>query len=308
MYKYILKRLVTLIPVILGVTLIIFLIMDLTPGDPARLVLGNMASEEALDAFREEQGLDDPMPVRYAKYVVNMCRGSFGSSYKTGRAVMSELMDRFPATMQLAVASILFALVISVPIGIVSAVKQNSVFDNVGMVVALLGIAMPAFWLGLIMIITFSLRLGWLPSGGYGALKNLILPAFTVGASCAANIARITRSSMLEIIRQDYIRTARAKGVSKTKVVLKHAMKNCWIPVITVAGLQFGTLLGGIVIIENVFAWPGVGNFLLTSITSKDTPCVLGAIVLFTVVFSVVNLAVDIIYAFVDPRIKAQYK
>ena len=308
MYKYILKRLLTLIPVILGVVLIIFLIMDLTPGDPARMVLGNMASEEALDAFREEQGLNDPLLVRYVRYVLDLCRGDLGNSYKTNRSVMTELMDRFPATIQLAVASIFFALVVSVPIGIVSAVKQNSVFDNVGMVVALLGIAMPAFWLGLILIIAFSLNLNWLPSGGYGTWQNLILPAFTAGAACAANIARITRSSMLEIIRQDYMRTARAKGVSKTKVVLHHGMKNCWIPVITVAGLQFGTLLGGIVIIENVFAWPGVGNFLLTSITSKDTPCVLGPIVLFTVVFSIVNLIVDIIYAFVDPRIKAQYK
>lgn len=308
MYKYILKRLLTLIPVILGVVLIIFLIMDLTPGDPARMVLGNMASEEALDAFREEQGLNDPLLVRYVRYVLDLCRGDLGNSYKTNRSVMTELMDRFPATIQLAVASIFFALVVSVPIGIVSAVKQNSVFDNVGMVVALLGIAMPAFWLGLILIIAFSLNLNWLPSGGYGTWQNLILPAFTAGAACAANIARITRSSMLEIIRQDYMRTARAKGVSKTKVVLHHGMKNCWIPVITVAGLQFGTLLGGIVIIENVFAWPGVGNFLLTSITSKDTPCVLGSIVLFTVVFSIVNLIVDIIYAFVDPRINAQYK
>ena len=308
MYKYILKRLLTLIPVILGVVLIIFLIMDLTPGDPARMVLGNMASEEALDAFREEQGLNDPLLVRYVRYVLDLCRGDLGNSYKTNRSVMTELMDRFPATIQLAVASIFFALVVSVPIGIVSAVKQNSVFDNVGMVVALLGIAMPAFWLGLILIIAFSLNLNWLPSGGYGTWQNLILPAFTAGAACAANIARITRSSMLEIIRQDYMRTARAKGVSKTKVVLHHGMKNCWIPVITVAGLQSGTLLGGIVIIENVFAWPGVGNFLLTSITSKDTPCVLGSIVLFTVVFSIVNLIVDIIYAFVDPRIKAQYK
>ena len=226
MYKYILKRLLTLIPVILGVVLIIFLIMDLTPGDPARMVLGNMASEEALDAFREEQGLNDPLLVRYVRYVLDLCRGDLGNSYKTNRSVMTELMDRFPATIQLAVASIFFALVVSVPIGIVSAVKQNSVFDNVGMVVALLGIAMPAFWLGLILIIAFSLNLNWLPSGGYGTWQNLILPAFTAGAACAANIARITRSSMLGIIRQDYMRTARAKGVSKTKVVLHHGMKN----------------------------------------------------------------------------------
>lgn len=308
MYKYILKRLFTLIPVILGVILIIFLIMDLTPGDPARMVLGGMASEEALDEFRTEHGLNDPLFVRYGKYVLNMLRGDLGTSYKTNRSVWTELMDRFPATMQLSIASILFALVVSVPIGVISAVKQNSVFDNVGMVVCLLGIAMPAFWLGLLVIIAFSVNLNWFPPNGYGSFKNLVLPAFTAGAACAANIARITRSSMLEIIRADYMRTARSKGVGKLAVIMRHGMKNCWIPVITVAGLQFGTMLGGIVIIENVFAWPGVGNFLLTSITSKDTPCVLGAIVMFTVVFSMVNLLVDIVYAFVDPRIRAQYQ
>lgn len=308
MHKYILKRLLTLIPVILGVILIIFFIMDLTPGDPARMVLGGMASEEALAEFREAHGLNDPMLIRYFRYVLDILRGDLGNSYKTGRSVWTELMDRFPATMQLAIASIFFALVISVPIGVISAVKQNSVFDNVGMVVSLLGIAMPAFWLGLLVIIAFAVNLQWFPPNGYGEFKNLVLPAITAGSACAANIARITRSSMLEIIRADYMRTARAKGVGKSVVILRHGMKNCWIPIITVAGLQFGTMLGGIVIIENVFAWPGVGNFLLTSITNKDTPCVLGAIVLFTVVFSMVNLLVDIIYAFVDPRIKAQYQ
>ena len=294
-----------MIPVILGVILIIFLIMDLTPGDPARMVLGGMASEEALDSFRAEHGLNDPLLVRYIKYVANMFRGDLGNSYKTGRSVWTELMDRFPATMQLSVASILFALIISVPIGVISAVKQNSVFDNVGMVVCLLGIAMPAFWLGLLVIIAFAVNLNWFPPNGYGTLKHLVLPAFTAGAACAANIARITRSSMLEIIRADYMRTARAKGVGKMKVIMHHGMKNCWIPVITVAGLQFGTMLGGWL---RFLIQPWLGNFLLTSITSKDTPCVLGAIVLFTVVFSIVNLLVDIIYAFVDPRIKAQYQ
>lgn len=308
MHKYILKRLLTLIPVILGVILIIFLIMELTPGDPARMVLGGMASEEALEEFREAHGLNDPFPVRYGRYVLNMLRGDLGTSYKTNRSVWTELMDRFPATMQLSVASILFALLISVPIGVISAVKQNSVFDNVGMIICLLGIAMPAFWLGMVVVLMFSVNLDWFPPSGYGSLSHLVLPAFTAGAACAANIARITRSSMLEIIRADYMRTARSKGIGKLAVIMRHGMKNCWIPVITVAGLQFGTMLGGIVIIENVFAWPGVGAFLLTSITSKDTPCVLGAIVMFTVVFSIVNLLVDIIYAFVDPRIRAQYQ
>lgn len=307
MHRYILKRLATLIPVIIGVTFIIFFIMDFTPGDPARLTLGNMASQEAVDAFREEQGLNDPFWVRFGRYVLKMARGDLGISYRTRKPVFVELTSRFPATMVLAITSIFLALALSVPIGILSAVRQNSIFDNIGMVLALLGIAMPLFWLGLVLIMTFSLNLGWLPSGGYGSLKQLILPAFTVGAGCAANIARITRSSMLEIIRQDYIRTAKAKGVSRRNVIFVHALRNAWIPIITVAGLQFGTLLGGIVIVENVFSWPGVGNFLLTSINIKDTPCVLGAIALFTISFSIVNLLVDILYAYIDPRIKSQY-
>lgn len=308
MYKYIFKRLLALIPVVLGVVLLIFIIMSMTPGDPARMVLGNMASEEAIEEFRITHGLNDPLLVRYGRYVMDMMKGSLGNSYRTGHSVLGELLARFPATMQLATASIIFALIFSVPIGALSALKQNSVFDNVGMVVSLIGIAMPAFWLGLLLIISFSLKLRWFPSSGAGSWEFLVLPTIANGVSCFANIARITRSSMLEVIRQDYIRTARAKGVSKRDVTIKHAIRNCWIPIITIAGLQFGTMLGGTVIIENVFGWPGVGDFLLKSITSKDTPCVLGAIVLFTVVFSMVNLAVDIIYAYVDPRVKTQYQ
>lgn len=308
MHKYVIKRLLALVPVILGVTLIIFLIMDLTPGDPARIVLGNMASEEAITDFKETHGLNDPLIVRYIHYIIDMLKGSLGNSYRTNRLVMDELLARFPATMELAAASIILAVAVSVPIGVLSAIKQNSIFDNAGMVISLIGIAMPGFWLGLMLIIIFSLNLGLLPSGGNDAWYCIILPAITNGVSCCANIARITRSSMLEVIRQDYIRTARAKGVSKRKVMIRHAMKNCWIPIITVAGLQFGTMLGGTVVIENVFAWPGVGDFLLKSIKTQDTPCVLGSIVMFTIVFSIVNLLVDIIYAFIDPRIKAQYR
>lgn len=308
MYKYILKRLLMLIPVIIGVTFIIFVIMDLTPGDPARLVLGGMASNEAVETYREELGLNQPLLIRYFNYMSGIVQGDFGTSYKTGRAVFVELASRFPATLQLAVAGMFVAILFSIPIGIISAVKQYSLVDNIGMVLALLGIAMPPFWLGLMLILFFSLKLGWLPSSGFGSWISLILPAITVGTACMANITRIMRSSMLEIIRQDYIRTARAKGVGKTKVVVKHALKNALIPVITVAGLQFGTLLGGTVIVENVFAWPGVGTFLISSISTKDTPAVLGAVVLFTVCFSIVNLLVDIIYGFIDPRIKAEYK
>lgn len=308
MIRYVIKRLLALIPVLLGVILIIFLIMDLTPGDPARLVLGNMAPTEALEAFREQHGLNDPIPVRYGRYVAGVFQGDFGTSWRTGLSVTSEVLERFPATLELAFYSLFFSFLLMVPLGIVSAVKQNSLVDNVGMVVSLIGIAMPSFWLGLVLILQFSLNWGLFPSGGYGTIRHLALPVLTTGALTMANIARMTRSSMLEIIRQDYIRTALAKGVRKRDVILKHALRNAWIPVITVVGIQFGTLLGGIVIVENVFSWPGLGNFLLTSIQRKDTPAVLGGVVFMTMVFCLVNLAVDIIYAYVDPRIKAQYK
>jgi len=308
MWKYVLKRLMALIPVLLAIILLIFAIMEFTPGDEATMALGGMASEEAKEAWREAQGLNDSFVVRYANYIYGIVQGDFGTSFRTNKAVLDEIATRLPVTIELAVVSIIFALLVSVPIGLISAVKQNTIFDYTGMVAALLGIAMPSFWLGMLLILLFALQLGWLPSGGSGSLSALILPAFTVGASCAANLARITRSSMLEIIRQDYIRTAKAKGVSRRTVILKHALRNSWIPIITVAGLQFGTLLGGIVVVENVFAWPGLGNYLITCITSKDTPSVLGVIVIFTIIFALVNLLVDIIYAFVDPRIKAQYK
>ena len=308
MWKYIVKRILALIPVLLAIILLIFAIMEFTPGDEATMALGGMASEEAKQEWRDEQGLDKPFLVRYVNYVVDLVKGEMGTSYRTSKAISSEIGQRLPATGVLAVVSILFALLISVPVGLISAVRQNTIFDYTGMVFALLGIAIPSFWLGMLLILLFSLKLGWLPSGGSGTIAQLIMPAFTVGASCAANLARITRSSMLEVIRQDYIRTAKAKGVPKKKVILRHALRNSWIPIITVAGLQFGTLLGGIVVVENVFAWPGLGNYVITSITSKDTPAVLGVIVVMTVIFALVNLLVDIIYAFVDPRIKAQYQ
>lgn len=307
MYKFIIKRLLALIPVLICVVLLIYAIMEFTPGDPAVMTLGGMASEEQKAEWREEQGLNKSFLIRYADYVIGMVQGDLGTSYRTSKPVWQEIISRLPATVELAVASILIALILAVPIGIISAIRQNTIFDYTGMVAAMLGIAMPSFWLGMLLILLFSVNLSWLPSGGYGSFKYLVLPAITMGTCCAANIARITRSSMLEIIRQDYIRTARAKGVSSKKVILKHALKNSWIPIITVAGLQFGTLLGGIVVVENVFAWPGLGNYLLTSINGKDTPAVLGSIVVFTAIFGLVNLLVDIIYAFVDPRIKAQY-
>lgn len=308
MYKYVIKRLLMLIPVVIGVSFMVFFIMSLTPGDTAKAILGENAPKEALEKFREESGLNDPVPVQYGRYMIGLVRGDLGESYKTGRSVASEIFSRFPATLRLSFWGMIFAVGLSIPIGIISATKQYSALDNVSMVLALLGIATPNFWLGLMLIIVFSLHLGWLPSAGAEGWTSLILPVITLGTQCMASITRTTRSSMLEVVRQDYIRTAKAKGVSQKVTIWKHALKNALIPVVTVVGLQFGSLLGGAVLTETVFAWPGVGTFLVNSIKAKDTPSVMGSVIVFCVCFSVVNLIVDILYAYIDPRIKSKYK
>lgn len=308
MYKYVLKRLLMLIPVILGVSFLVFFIMSLAPGDPARTILGETAPIESVMALREELGLNDPVIVRYVNYMVDLLHGDLGESYKTGQPVISEILSRFPATLTLAFWGMLFAVVLSIPIGIISATKQYSIMDRVSMVFALLGVATPNFWLGLMLIIGFSLNLKWFPSGGNDGWSSLVLPVITLGTGCMASITRITRSSMLEVIRQDYIRTAKAKGVNKKAVIYKHALKNALIPVVTVVGLQFGSLLGGAVLTESVFSWPGVGTFLVNSIKAQDTPAVLGCVIVFCICFSIVNLVVDILYAYIDPRIKSKYK
>lgn len=309
MHKYVIKRLLMLIPVILGVSFLVFFIMSLSPGDPARTILGENAPQESVDALREELGLNDPVIVQYVNYMKDLLHGDLGESYKSGRPVFGEIVARFPATLKLAFWGMVFAVVLSIPIGIISATKQYSITDSVSMVFALLGVATPNFWLGLMLIIGFSLKLRWFPSGGMEAgWRSLILPVITLGTGCMANITRTTRSSMLEVIRQDYIRTAKAKGVSRNKVINKHALKNALIPVVTVIGLQFGSLLGGAVLTEAVFSWPGVGTFLVSSIKAKDTPAVLGCVIVFSICFSIVNLCVDLLYAYIDPRIKSKYK
>lgn len=309
MHKYIIKRLLMMIPVIIGVSFLVFFIMALTPGDPARTILGETAPQESVDALREELGLNDPIPIRYINYMKDLLRGDLGNSYKTGRPVFNEVMELYPATLQLAFWGMLFSVVLSIPIGIISATRQYSIMDNVSMVFALIATATPNFWLGLMLIIVFALNLRILPSGGNtDGWMSLILPVITLGTSSLANITRTTRSSMLEVIRQDYIRTAKAKGVSKNKVINVHALKNALIPVVTVIGLQFGSLLGGAVLTETVFSWPGMGSYLINSIKSQDTPAVLGCVIVFSVSFSIVNLIVDILYAYIDPRIKSKYK
>lgn len=313
MSKYIIKRLLMLIPVIIGVTFIVFFILNLSPGDPAAIILGEQATEEALEMKREELGLNDPLLVRYGRYMWDMVHGDLGVSYKNSISVWDQVIDRFPNTCILAIAGIFVALIIGIPTGIISAKKQYSAIDNVSMILALIGVAMPNFWFGLIMVIVFSLTLGWLPSQGMGAgfiplLQSLVLPALTLGTGCAATITRMTRSSMLEVIRQDYVSTARAKGVNEKIITYRHMLRNALIPIITAVGLQFGSLLGGAMLTETVFSWPGLGRLMVDAIKSKDIPLVLGSIIFMATTFTVVNLVVDIIYAFVDPRIKSQYK
>lgn len=313
MYKYVVKRLLMLIPVLLGVTFIVFFILNLSPGDPAAMILGDQASAEALEMKREELGLNDPLLVRYGRYIWDMVHGDLGVSYKNNISVWDQVMERFPNTAILAVAGILVALLIGIPTGIISAKKQYSAIDNCSMVLALIGVAMPNFWFGLLMVIIFALNLGWLPSQGMGEggielLKSLVLPALTLGTGSAAMITRMTRSSMLEVIRQDYISTARSKGVSERNITYRHMLRNAMIPIVTAVGLQFGTLLGGAMLTETVFSWPGLGRLMVDSIKSKDIPMVLGSVIFLAIMFTVVNLIVDLIYAFIDPRIKSQYK
>jgi len=308
MWKFIAKRLVAMVPVLLGVTLVIYLILNMAPGDPAKVILGEQATPEQIAELREEMGLNDPVLVQYARYIFNLVQGDMGESYNSGLKCNVEIFARFPNTLRLTICAISLAVILALPIGIIAAVKQNSIFDGVSMFIALIGLSMPVFWLGLLLILFFSLRLGWFPSSGADGWKSLVLPTVTLGFQQMASIARVTRSSMLEVIRADYIRTARAKGVAESKVITKHALKNALIPTVTVVGLQFGGMLGGSVMTESVYAWPGVGRLMVQSINKRDIPMVLGCVIMFSVTSSVVNLLVDVLYGFIDPRIKSQYK
>ncbi len=308
MYKYILKRLLMLIPVIIGISFLVYFILSLTPGDPAKLILGDTATEETITQLKEELGLDQPIIVQYGKYMFRLVQGDFGKSYSTKRDVFGEIRQRFPVTITIALSSMLVSVLIAIPVGIICATKQYSVMDTVSMVFCLLGVSMPNFWLGLMLILLFSVTLGLLPSGGVESYKSFILPALTLGINGAANIARMMRSSMLEVIRQDYIRTAKAKGVKRRKVIFKHAFRNALMPVVTIVGIQFGVYLGGAILTETVFSLPGTGRLMLDAIRSKDIPTVCGCVIVFATCFSLVNLLVDIVYGFIDPRIKSAYR
>ncbi|MGC7871885.1 ABC transporter permease [Desulfosporosinus sp. SYSU MS00001] len=336
MLRYIIKRLLMLIPVLLGVSIIVFLIMRVFSPDPAPIVLGQHATQQAADAWRQVNGLNDPIYLQYFHYLKGALTGDLGTSYYTKLPVVKEIMSRFPATIELAFVAIILASFFGIVIGVISAVKKNSIFDNAGMFLALIGVSMPIFWLGILLIILFSGALHWLPSNGrinpllapahitgfflidslmagnmdsfFDALKHIILPASALAMYSMAIITRMTRSSMLDTLQQDFIRTARAKGVPEGKVIRKHALRNGLIPIVTVIGLQLGSLLGGAVLTETVFSWPGIGAYTVECILKSDFPVVQGVVLLVATIYVLMNLIVDVIYAFLDPRIKYSKK
>ena len=307
MHRYVIKRLLLLIPVIIGVSLFIFVAMELAAGDVTDVLGGDDMTAEQLHALRERLGLNDPLLVRYAKYLWGLLHGDLGNSYITGKPVMEIYIEKLPATMKLATATCIVAVALSLPLGIYAARHRGTIQDNLAAVAGILGLSIPNFWLGLMLIIVFSLYLGWLPSQGDHGITSIILPAITVGTGHMASITRTTRSSMLDVIRSDYLRTARAKGVPEKQVINKHALRNALIPIITVVGAQYAASLGGATLTENVFSWPGLGRQLIDSLNSRDTQVVTGVVIMKTIMISLILLLVDILYAFVDPRIKSQY-
>ncbi len=332
MLQFIGRRLVALVPVLLGVTFVAFYAMYLTPGDPALLILGERATPQRLESLRRELGLDKPFLVQYGVFLGRLVRGDLGRSTQTNNPVVEDVLQRFPATIELTLAAMFVACAVGITAGVVSAVKQYSAVDYAAMVGSLVGVSMPIFWLGFVLMIVFSLRLDWLPLSGRfdvslyfprvtnfvlidslldgnreafaSGVKHLILPAVTLSTVPMAIIARMTRSSMLEVMRQDFVRTARAKGVAGWTIVVKHALRNAFIPVLTVIGLQFGLLLGGAILTETVFAWPGLGRLTVEAIYTRDYPLIRGCVIAVATTFVLINLLVDLLYAVIDPRIR----
>lgn len=332
MFQYIIRRFLTIIPVLLGVSILVFGFLRLIPGDPAQVMLGERATPENIARVREQLGLTKPLHEQYLIFIGNALRGDLGRSVLRGEPVTQEIIRRFPATIELALSAILVAILVGIPAGIISAVRRGSLLDAASMLLALTGVSMPIFWLGLMLILLFSVVLSLLPTGGrldagtnfvpitnlllldsvlrgdvgilVQTLKHLALPAVALGSIPMAIIARMTRSSMLEVLSQDYIRTAHAKGLKERAVIINHALRNAWLPVITVVGLQVGRLLSGAILTETVFSWPGIGRWLIDAIYARDYPIVQGVTLFIAMVFVGVNLLVDILYAWVDPRVK----
>jgi ABC-type dipeptide/oligopeptide/nickel transport system permease component len=303
MSRFVVQRLLALIPVLLGVPLFIMRTVDIIPGDPAALMLGEGATADMVAKLRSSLDLDKPLAVRYVRYIGRLAQGDLGRSFREGRRVNDELAEVWTATAQLGIAALVLAIAVGIPLGVLSARWPNSWLDNLVRVTTLFGLSMPIFWIGLLMIVVFSLHLGWLPAGGRGTAAHLIMPAFTLALPSIAMLARMTRSAMLEVLREDYVRTARAKGVPGPRVLMRHALRNALIPVVTVLGLQTGQLLGGAILTETVFSWPGIGRMIVRAIFARDYILLQGGVIVLAVTFLLVNLLVDLSYAYFDPRI-----
>jgi ABC-type dipeptide/oligopeptide/nickel transport system permease component len=304
MTRFVLRRLLLTLPVLFGVATLVFSLIHLVPGDPVEAMLGESASPVDVADMRARLGLDRPLLVQYARFMAGTLRGDLGRSLRTSEPVTSAIAARMPATLELAVAAMVIAVLIAIPLGILAAVRAGTRVDHAATTLALIGISMPNFWLGPLLAIVFAVELGWLPVSGRGTLAHLVLPAVTLGASLAAIVARMTRASMIEELREPYVLSARARGVSRARAVLKHAFRNSLIPIVTVLGLQFGSVLTGAIITETIFAWPGVGRLLVQSITARDYPAVQGCILLIAITYVSVNLLVDVLYGVLDPRIR----
>ncbi len=331
MLAFIFRRILTLIPTLLGVSVIVFLMLRITPGDPAELLLGERATEKALHEIREHLGLNEPLYVQYGKFIKRLMKGDLGETIWSRQKVWVEVKERFPATIELSVAALFISCFFGIIFGIISATRQYSIFDYLSMLGALIGVSMPIFWLGLVFMLIFSVNLGWLPLSGrisvgvdlevitnfyildavltknWAALKDaiwhIIMPAVTLSTIPMAIVARMTRSSMLEVLRQDYIKTAKAKGLSQFIVTFKHALRNALIPIVTTIGLQFGVALGGAILTETIFAWPGVGKWMFDAVMKRDYMVIQGGTLVIAAVFVVINLVVDVLYAVINPRI-----
>lgn len=308
MTKYIIRRLILIIPILIGISIILFTIMNLTPGDPAQMLIGDTYTEEALAQLRSELGLDDPFFVRYFNYMKNALTGDFGISYRTRNPVFDEVFARFPHTVAIALLSIVIQVVVGIIVGIVAAVKQYSLLDTVSQFITMILASVPDFWIGLMLLLFFSVKLKLLPLSGIESWKGYILPAVAVALPYMANLIRLTRSTMLDVMRMDYVQTAQAKGVPKKSVIFKHALKNALLPVVTIAGVNMSWMLGGTIVIEQVFNIPGIGSLMITSIRNKDTPVVMATVMFIALLSCLINLATDLIYAAIDPRVKAQIK
>lgn len=306
MFTHIVRKLLYTIPVVWGVVTLVFILMAVVPGDPARLMLGQRGDPQTLERIRKDLGLDLPLTQQYTKFLKELVRGDLGMSYRNNQKVSSAIMERFSATMRLSLWAMAIAIVVGLSAGILSAAKHNTVFDYVAMVIAVTGVSAPVFWVGLLLLLVFAYNLGWVPGIGYGdgGWRYLILPAIALGVRPAALIARLTRSCMLEVLNQDYIRTARAKGVKESVVVMKHALKNAMIPVVTIIGTQVSNLLSGAVLTESIFAWPGIGRLAIEALVNRDFPMIRGTVIVMAMTFLVANLLVDISYGFFDPRVR----